>query len=239
MTEKRVKLLDVTLDYGQGVFEMIKPKEEETTELYDFTKPLGEGVLEYKIHQIKYTLGETQNIQTLNMVYKNRNDGQLKTLLKTEKSDTNAKEEVIELGESEEIIDVYFYPSRETGRLAAIMIKTNKGNIKYIGNQDKGELVKDPALETESKIILGFGVNAGKKFGVTSIFCYYMDKSKFGILQYEGLLHLRAKLKLDQDFKKELEARKDTLDRRLKLLLATCNLPDATFFSVASFIMSL
>ena len=196
-------------------------------------------LLKRKIHQIKYTLGENQNIQSLNMVYKNRNDGQLKTLLKTEKSFTDAKEEVIELGENEEIIDVYFYPSRQTGRLAAIMIKTNNETIKYIGNQDKGDLVKDPELTTGRKIVLGFGVNAGEKYGVSSLFCYYMDKSKFGILQYEGLLQLRAKLKQDLDFKKELEARKDTLDGKLKLLLATCNLPDATFFSVASFIMSI
>ena len=45
--------LEVTLEYGQGYYDCIKPKEEETTELYDFTKKLKENVLEYKIHEIK------------------------------------------------------------------------------------------------------------------------------------------------------------------------------------------
>ena len=79
--------------------------------------------------------------------------------------------------------DLYFYTSKQNN-LVSIMIKTNLDKIKYIGNKDKGELIKDRTLETEKKIILGFGVNAGKKHGVSSIYCYYIDKSKFGIIKY-------------------------------------------------------
>lgn len=238
MSGKFVKLLDVTCEYGQGFHEMIKPKEEEITQLYDFTSTLKGNVLEYKIHEIKYTLGESQNVQTLTMVYKNRNDGHLETLLNTEKSATDAKEEIIEFDDNEEIVDVFFYVKEEGNTLAAFMIKTNLKPAKYIGNQDKGRLVKSRDLETGKKIVLGFGVNAGKKYGVSSIYCYYMDKSKFGILQYSGLLQLRAKLKLNPEFKKELEAKKESLNDKQKLMLSTCDLPDAAFFPVASYIMS-
>ena len=238
MSTNKVKLLDVTLEYGQGSNEMIKPKEEEITELYDFTSKLKENVLEYKIHEIKYTLGEEQNVQTLTIIYKNRNDGHLETLLDTQKSATNAKEEIFEFDENEEIQDIYFYITDQC-KLAAFMIKTNLGKIKYIGNQDKGKLVKSRDLETGKKIVLGFGVNAGKKFGVSSMFCYYMDKSKFGILQYQGLLQLRAKLKSNPEFKTQLEAKKDSLNEKQKLILSTCDLPDAAFFPVSSYIMSI
>ena len=238
MSGKKVKLLDVTCEYGQGFFEMIKPKEEEKTILYDFTSKLKQNVLEYKIHEIKYTLGESQNVQTLIMVYKNRNDGHLETLLNTEKSATAAKEEIIEFQDNEEIVDVFFYVKEEGNTLAAFMIKTNLGQIKYIGNQDKGQLVKARDLETGKKIVLGFGVNAGQKYGVSSMYCYYMDKSKFGILQYSGLLQLRAKLKMNPEFKKKLEAKKDSLNDKQKLMLTTCDLPDAAFFPIASYIMS-
>ena len=37
------------------------------------------------------------------MIYKNRNDGYLETLLNTEKSATNQKEEIIELDDTEEV----------------------------------------------------------------------------------------------------------------------------------------
>ena len=99
-------------------------------------------------------------------------------------------------------------------------------------------MVKSRDLETGKKIVLGFGVNAGKKYGVSSMYCYYMDKSRFGILQYSGLLQLRAKLKLNPEFKKELEAKKESLNDKQKLMLSTCDLPDAAFFPVASYIMS-
>ena len=174
--------LEVTLEYGQGYYEFIKPKEEETTELYDFTKKLKENVLEYKIHDIKYKLGESQNIQTLTMTYKNRKDGSLETVLNTKKSNINAKEEIIEFYDNEEMENVYFYIDEKSERLVALMIKTNLGKIKYIGNPDKGRLVKSPDLETGEKVVLGFGVNAGKKYGVSSIYCYYIDKNKLSFI---------------------------------------------------------
>ena len=37
------------------------------------------------------------------MIYNNRNDGYLETLLNTEKSSTNQKEEIIQLDDNEEI----------------------------------------------------------------------------------------------------------------------------------------
>ena len=37
------------------------------------------------------------------MIYKNRNDGYLETLLNTEKSATNQKKEIIQLDDNEEI----------------------------------------------------------------------------------------------------------------------------------------
>ena len=70
------------------------------------------------------------------------------------------------------------------------------------------------------------------------MYCYYMDKSKFGILQYSGLLQLRAKLKVDPDYKKELEAKKDTLNEKQKLILDTCDLAETAFFPIICYIMS-
>ena len=41
-------------------------------------------------------------------------------------------------------------------------MKTKKWAIKYNINQDRGDLEKDPALETGAKLVLWFGVNIGK-----------------------------------------------------------------------------
>lgn len=236
MSEEYVKLLEATLEYGQGYREMIRPNEDEVTEIYDFTSKFKEKVLDYHLHKIKYSLGAEQNIQSLTMIYKNRNDGQQETLLDTEKSKLKGTEEEIEFEENEEIVDVYFYTTKDN-ILVSIMIKTNLGKIKYIGNKDKGELIKDRVLETENKIVLGFGVNAGKKHGVSSIYCYYIDKSKFGIIKYEGVLQLRGKLRVNQEFKNQVNSKKETLNEHQKLIYNVCDLPDTAFFPIASYLI--
>jgi len=236
MSGQYSKLLDVTLEYGQGYMELIRPDNDEVTEIYDFTSKFYEKVLDYHIHKIKYSLGAEQNIQSLTMIYKNRNDGHLETLLDTEKSKLQGNEEEIDFEENEEIVDVYFYTSKQNN-LVSIMIKTNLDKIKYIGNKDKGELIKDRTLETEKKIILGFGVNAGKKHGVSSIYCYYIDKSKFGIIKYLGVLQLRCKLKVNQEFKNQLASQKETLNEKQKLIYDVCDLPDTGFFPIASYLI--
>ena len=237
MTEFYSKLLDATVEYGQGYNQMIGAVKEEVTTNYDFSLDKEINVLDYHIHKIIYSLNKNQRIQSMQLIYKNRNTGQLKTLLDTRSSHLKGEKLMeFEFEDFEEIINVFFYLKED--RLAAICIQTNKGKIKYIGNQDKTELIKDESLNIEDKIIFGFGMQAGEKYGVSSIYCYYMNKNKYGIIQYGGLLQLRAKLKVDPDYKKELEAKKDTLNEKQKLILDTCDLAETAFFPIICYIMS-
>jgi len=229
------KFLDVTLEYGEGYDQMVGGKEDELTTNYDYYLNTKEKCMEYHIHKIIYTLNENNYIQSLQMIYKNRNDGHLEKLLDTISShkDDEEKNEII-FEDFEEIILVRFWVKDE--RLVRFSIKTNMNKIKMIGADVNDGLFKDDDIETEKKIIVGFGVNAGQKFGVSSMYCYYIDKKQFGIIEYEGLLQLRAKLKLDNKFRKEIE--KKDLNEKQKLILDTCDLPDTAFFPVAFYIMS-
>ena len=233
-----IKLLDATLEYGQGYNQMVGASKDEVTENYDFASKLNEDVLDYHIHKIIYTLNDSQNIQTLKMIYKSRIDGKLISLLDTIVSHKqDEKENEIEFEDNEEIKEVFFYLTKEE-RLGAISFKTNLGKIKQIGNQGKAEAIIDENLKDGQHIVFGFGVNAGPKFGVSSIYCYYMDKNKYGIILYGGLLHLRAKLKRNPEFKKKMLANRASLNEQQKLILDTCDLPDAAFFPIISYIMS-
>ena len=216
---------------------MVGSVKDEVTTNYDFSLDKEINVLDYHIYKIIYSLNKNQRIQSMQLIYKNRNTGQLKTLLDTRSSHLkNEKLMEFEFEDFEEIINVFFYLKED--RLAAICIKTNKGRIKYIGNQEKAELIKDESLNNEDKIIFGFGMQAGEKYGISSIYCYYMNKNKYGIIQHSGLLHLRAKLKFDADYKKELEAKKDSLNEKQRLILDTCDLAETAFFPIVSYIMS-
>ena len=230
--------IQVTLDYGQGIDQVEKGEEGEKTKNYDYTKELRMKVLDYRITKIKYSLNENQGIQSLEMIYKNRNDGSLKTLLDT--VDTHLEKETINeinFGDDEEIIDTLFY-IKNTGELAAICIYTNTGTVKYLGDQSKGTVINDNNFSDKNKRILGYGVHACKKLGVTSIYSYFIDKIKYGIIKYSGLLYLRAKLRKNPDFQKETENKISTLTELQKLILKTCYLPDTAFFPLISYLLT-
>ena len=94
----------------------------------------------------------------------------------------------------EEIIEVLFYLTKKDPRLGAISIKTNLNKVKNIGSETNLDLVKDEdVLINKNNIIYGFGVHAGKAFGVSGIYCYFIDKTLYGIILYDGLLQLRSK----------------------------------------------
>jgi len=241
------KLIGITLLYGQGYREeQISKKDFEKmrdkySQSYDSLETKGEKILEYHIKKIIYTISPSQSIQTLKVIYQNRNNGQLEELLDTKASYTeqnNDKDKLsyIEFEDNEEIVDMFFYV-KDSNNLVSICITTSFGTSKYIGNQDLGTLVKDRDLEKKDKVIVGFYVEASKLEGVTGMYCYYVPKIKFGFYKYYGLFLLRAKIKCDKEFKKKTEEKKESFDEKNSLILALSDLPDTVFTKVSSFII--
>ena len=234
MIEKQ--LINVTLEYGQGYHENQEKDENKKSKNYDCISKVGKKILDYHIHKLLYTLNSDQTIKSLKCVYKSRYDGHSEILLDTTDGElANQKEEEFVFGELEEIVNILFYVSTEY-KLVSICIETNQGLNKYIGNHSKGEVIKDDDLDTKKNIVVGLGVNANKLYGVTSCYCYILDKNKYGIIKYIGLLQLRAKLKKNKKFKEESE--KGALKPEHKLLLNVCELPDTAFFPIANYVMS-
>jgi hypothetical protein len=232
-------ILSTTLEYGQGYNEMLPGAGDEIlTQNYDYTSKLGKDVTEYHITKINYSLNSFQGIQTLRTEYKNRNDGTTLVLLDTIKSKKNAEhEQEIEFLDDEEIIDIIFYITNDN-RLTALSLKTNKNRVKVIGKDNNGTAVKDSKIKTGNYVIFGFGVQAGKRFGVSSIYCYYMHKYDYGIVKTSGFLQLRAKLKANKNFHDLIETQKNSLSDKHKLILITCGFPDSIFAEVAAFLIS-
>ena len=228
-------LLESTLEYGEGHARQVEmdKKGESETKNFDCAKTLGRDFLDYHIYKIRYNLKSNEYIQSLQIIFKNRNTGVLVTLLETEPEEEKTNE--YELGETEEINEVRVW--LKNSRLIGFEITTNAGKSKKIG-YGEFESTKIEEFANKDKIIFGFGCHANKQYGVSSLYCYFTSKRQFGIIQNSGLLHLRAKLKQNEEYKSELEARKSTLTPKQKLILETCDLPDAAFFPVASYIMS-
>lgn len=228
-------LLEATLEYGTGHARMVEMEKlnETATQNYDCSKTLGRNFIDYHIYKICYNLRTNECIQSLQIIFKNRNTGKLITLLDTEPEENKTNE--FQLEDNEEIIEVRVWEKK--GSLIGFEITTNANRSKKIGYGDD-QSIKIEEFESKDKIVYGFGCQANKQYGVCSLYCYFMSKRKFGIVQYTGLLQLRAKLKANEEFKKEVEANKDKLNDKQKLILETCDLPDTAFFPIISYIMS-
>ena len=228
-------LLETTLEYGQGHCRMIEmEKHNETATInYDCVGDKGISFLDYHIHKIYYKLKSNEGIQSLKIVYKNRNDGHLETLLDTAPEEEKNNE--FEIDDNEEIKEVRIWKKNDS--LIGFEISTNKGRSKTIGyGVDESEKIKE--FVPGDKIIFGFGCHANQQYGVCSIYCYFMDKRKYGIVKNSGLIQLRAKLKRNPEFKSQKEAKISSLTPEQKLILEACDLPDTAFFPLATYIMS-
>ena len=226
-----------TLDYGQGYDRMVEMETlgQSMTQNYDCAQTLGHKFLNYHLHTIKYNLKSNEYIQSLQLIFKNRSNNQLECLLDTDPSHDKENEYI--LGDDIDIKIVRYWLNND--RLTGFELTTNKktGNIKMIGYQ-KNDVEKIPEFEGKTKIILGFGVNANDQYGISSFYCYYMDKKCYGMNKHAGLIQLRAKLKVEEKYKKEIESKKDTFAPIEKLILNICDLPDIAFHSVISYVMS-
>ena len=254
------KFIDVTLEYGQGHYDLTERKynkekikvnengKEKTitkktlietdnlSKIYDIYPTLKKKILDYHIYKILYSLNQNQCIQSLKIIYKNRNNGQEMVLDSENSHLQNEKIEEFVLQDMEEIIDaIFYYDDKEN--LTSVCLTTNRGIHKYIGKQGN-KYFKDKHLEKEEKVVLSFGITSSKQYGVTSMFCYYIDKKKYGVIQYLGLIQLKAKLSKNKEFKDSVEAKNGSFDEKAKLIHEVCSLPNTAFFPIASYIMS-
>ena len=226
-------LLEATLEYGEGHARMVSKDGEPDTKNFDCSKTYGRELIDYHIQKISYSLKSNEYIESLKAIYKNRNTGEKKTLLDT--APEKEKNYDFEFQENEEIAAVRVWLAKD--RLIGFEITTTLGTIKKIGYGEDQPIIINQ-LENKDKIVFGFGGHANDQYGVCSIYFYYMDKKKFGIIHNSGLLQLRAKLKEDQKYKDAMSEKKASLTPKQNLIFETCNLPDTAFFPVASYIMS-
>ena len=232
--------LDVTLNYGDCYYDLTEINRDNNNTFtlnydnYDYTAKSGYKHLDFHIKQIFYS-EKNGYVESLKIIYKNKKTGKLISLLDTPEPENTKLIQNIEIKELEEIINVKIWLKKKT--LTGFEIKTDFNRIIKIGHGEKGEEMIIPQFENDSKIILGFGVFASKK-RVTSIYFYFTDKEKYYNIFNPCLLQIRAKLIKNQEFRENVEKRKNELNKKNKLLVDVCGLPNPIFYSIASYFSS-
>lgn len=234
---KSKTLLLSTMEYGQGYRPVVDGTPELETTIYDYSSAHEEDILDYRLHKIVCKLNsEAQQIQSMTLIYKNRNTGELGTLLDTKASELEEGTEIDYTFGDFEVINIVRVWTKEDN-LIGFEISTNENKIKRFGYENKDTIKYDP-FESKTKVILGLGVNAGKQHGVSSIYFYYIDRVHLAAIEYSGLLQLRVKLKANPDYKKKTDEKKGSLSEKDKFILDICELPETAFFPITSYLMS-
>ena len=235
--EIKKTMVETTIFYGESCVKNEDKYREikYTTNVYDFCQTITEDqILNYKIHKIICKNVSNKYIGSLKIISKSRNTGEEITLLDTPCDENDLVElEPFELGELEEIISVRIW-CEPNKRLTGFEVKTNKGRTSKFGYGDDTTLEKIDELEVGDKVVVGFGVYAGKELGVTGLFCYYIGKKLHAIALSSGMLYLRTKIKnksLNSSVSKEEDEKMYTLRR-------VCDLSDVLFFEIAKFAVS-
>ena len=163
-----------SLEYGCYRSEGNEYNEDEGGKTYDICDELGSNIEDYRLKKICYSLSEKYNIIKIKMEYINKNDNTLKVLETPTYDGMDGKYEEYELEDDEEIINVKVYVNNII--LLGFEIISNKGKNKKIGFGEEFDVITEKDLEKGEKVVVGFGFNSSKKFGVYSLHFYYIDK---------------------------------------------------------------
>ena len=208
---------------------------EENSKYYDIRDEVGKNILDYRITKIKCQLKSNDCIYGIQFIYRNINTNEEVTLINVKSKELDLIEQEMNFG-LEEIIDLRIWISDEI-KLIGFEVTTNRGHNQKFGFGKDEELRKCPDLEDQEQTIVGFGVTADDKNGVTSLYAYYINKRTYAFYIYSGVFSLRIKIQ-DEEFKKKIESKISKMSEKNKILYRVCSLPDNQFFNIIKYALS-
>ncbi len=175
MSEGKKDLIYSSLEYGYYKPESTQFDSAGAGETYDICDKLGSNILNYHLKKINYILNANHYIDLIKFQYIKKTDGTTENLETPSWEGLSDKMEEYILDDDEEVNNVKVY--LKDMRLIGFEICTNKGKNKKIGYGEENEVNKENNLEGGGKLVVGFGFNASKKYGVYSMHFYYADKN--------------------------------------------------------------
>ena len=196
---------------------------------------VGKNILNYRITKIKCQLKSNDSIYGIQFIYRNINTNKEETLINVKSKELDLIEQEMSFG-FEEIVDLRTWLSDEI-KLIGFEVTTNRGRQKKFGFGNDEQLRICPDFENNDQTIVGFGVAADDKNGVTSLYAYYLNKRTYAFYIYSGVFSLRIKIK-DEEFKKKIESKISNMSEKNKILYRVCSLPDNQFFNIIKYALS-
>jgi hypothetical protein len=196
---------------------------------YILPKELENNIFNYKISKIIYTLN-SNCIQSLKIIYKNRIDNSLITVENIDCLIDDEKKYVIKFPDCLEIKLLGVEKGKDNEKDKDIGFSIQCGNEIYdIGYKQNSESQKQTF---NNQILLGIEMKACPSFGISNLNFKLFDSSKFAFQFYDGFFQLRAKLKKNPSFKQKIFQNFNSFDAKQKLIVNICNFPDLLFYFI-------
>lgn len=220
---------------------------------YKLNRKLEENIIDYKIETIIYTLN-SNCIQSLILIYKKRKSISLKNIKTKKCYFIQGNNHIINIPDIYEIKleEIYKILGKDVG--FKIRCGENFYTIGYYvgldfpNNPDKNNInditkLEDNFIKVNEKnnfeiikignqALFGIEAKACLKDGISNI----NFKLKNGIDIYSRLFELRAKLKINPQYKREFLIKKSLMNEKNRLIGEICSLPDTSFFPIMSYI---
>ena len=204
----------------------------DNTKLFDMKNILKDKLLNYKISKIKCQLKSNEGIHGIQFIYRNLIDGKETTIINIQPKENGLIEQEFDLG-GENIIDMNVFLNQDI-LLIGFEIITNKNRIFKIGYGNDEQLVKVPDLKNLEQIVIGFGLNTNEDNIITSIYGYYINRNKYILNLYKGILYLRKKLE-NKEYNEKIQKKLNNMNKRNQILYRICSLPQNQFFNIMKY----
>ena len=225
MSNKDYNKLGINYTFNYG-------KVDKNTQYYDVYDKVGKSLINYRITKIKCQLKENVGIYGIKCYYRDRNTGKEELLINVENKDLDLIEQEMIFG-IEEIVNFRAWLSYDY-KLIGFEVITNRGNKKKFGYGDDKQLRICSELADERNTIIGFGVVADDKDGVTGIYALYLNRITYSLYIYGGIFDLRMKLK-NNNYKEKVESILPNMNEKYNILYRICCLHENQFFSIIKY----
>ena len=186
-----------------------------------------EFLISYRLHKIRCWQNKQLGIIGLQLFYKDRETNEeIISLNKIKNTESTLVEFILDPLEFLTGFTIW-----KTHTLTGFSINTNKNRIKQFGYETGEKIVPEEFKDNSINVILGFFFTFEPNLVMSSMGCYYLNKKIFFTILYSGILRLRIKLK-DENFRKEVEKKLDTLEKPFYALYKTCLLPSVQFYGI-------
>ena len=223
--EKMILELKTTCNYGYA---------DESSKFYDVKNIAGTNLFDYRITKIKCQLKSNDSIYGIQFYYRNKTNGKELVLIDVKSKKTNLIEQEMTFG-LEEIVYLRTWISYDLSKIIGFETTTNRGKIQKIGYGDEGQLRVLPGLK--GMTIVGFGVGADDRNGVTSLYAYYLNKRAYSYILYSGIFSLRIKA-VDEKYKKKFEEKLPNMNEEYKLCFKICCLSNNQFYDIMKYALN-